>query len=190
MAEKKTKSGRWKIQLMAAAASNPFFFRFFQGTLYRGPLKRVCVPGLNCYSCPAAAGSCPLGALLGVIVLAVFFYRPFCKWICPLGAFYALFNKISLYRFTIDAQACTACGMCSQACGHGCGCISSSKSCRMHSVRRLYSCLPASCHSQNVRPADQDNTRRSTNETHQKRDSGRSSGTGADCLLHLPMTNW
>lgn len=245
MAEKKTKSGRWKIQLMAAAASNPFFFRFFQGTLYRGPLKRVCVPGLNCYSCPAAAGSCPLGALqavigspkfqvsyyvvgiliflgtllgrvicgflcpfgwvqellhkipapkfstrplhiltylkyvilivfvvvlpmtavnevglgdpffckyicpagilegglplalanesiraalgalftwkscvlLGVIVLAVFFYRPFCKWICPLGAFYALFNKISLYRFTIDAQACTACGMCSQACG-------------------------------------------------------------------------
>ena len=104
MAEKKTKSGRWKIQLMAAAASNPFFFRFFQGTLYRGPLKRVCVPGLNCYSCPAAAGSCPLGALLGVIVLAAFFYRPFCKWICPLGAFYALFNKISLYRFTIDAQ--------------------------------------------------------------------------------------
>ena len=117
MAEKKTKSGRWKIQLMAAAASNPFFFRSFQGTLYCGPLKRVCVPGLNCYSCPAAAGSCPLGALLGVIVLAVFFYRPFCKWICPLGAFYALFNKISLYRFTIDAQACTACGMCSQACG-------------------------------------------------------------------------
>lgn len=55
--------------------------------------------------------------LLGVIVLAVFFYRPFCKWICPLGAFYVLFNKISLYRFTIDAQACTACGMCSQACG-------------------------------------------------------------------------
>ena len=34
--------------------------------------------------------------LLGLIVLAVFFYRPFCKWICPLGALYALFNRLSL----------------------------------------------------------------------------------------------
>ncbi len=38
------------------------------------------------------------GILLTVIVLSVLFYRPFCKWLCPLGAFYALFNKVSLSR--------------------------------------------------------------------------------------------
>ena len=54
--------------------------------------------------------------LLGVITLAVFFYRPFCKWICPLGAFYALFNKISFYRLHVDQNKCTACGACSHVC--------------------------------------------------------------------------
>src|SRR5699024_10858535 len=54
--------------------------------------------------------------LLGVIALAVCFYRPFCKWICPVGAFYALFNKVSLYRFHINADRCTSCGACSRVC--------------------------------------------------------------------------
>lgn len=54
--------------------------------------------------------------LLGVITLAVFFYRPFCKWLCPLGAFYALFNKISVYRLQVDREKCTSCGACSRVC--------------------------------------------------------------------------
>lgn len=54
--------------------------------------------------------------LVGVITLSVFFYRPFCKWICPLGAFYALFNKISFYKFEIDNDKCTSCGACSKVC--------------------------------------------------------------------------
>lgn len=54
--------------------------------------------------------------LLGMVALSVLFYRPFCKWICPLGAFYALFNKISLYRFHIDGDKCTTCGACSKVC--------------------------------------------------------------------------
>lgn len=244
MGKKQRKSSRWKIQLLATLASNPFLLNFFKGKLYRGPLKSVCVPGLNCYSCPAAAASCPIGSLqavigsskfsasyyivgiliflgallgrvvcgflcpfgwfqellhkipskkfstrplhiltylkyvllvvfvialpmtvvnevglgdpffckyicpagileggiplsianssiraslgvlftwkscvlLGVIVLSVFFYRPFCKWICPLGAFYALFNKISVYRLSVEKDKCTACGICSSVC--------------------------------------------------------------------------
>ena len=235
---------RWKIQLGATLISNPFFLNFVQGKIFRGKLKGVCVPGLNCYSCPAAAASCPIGAvqavigsskfqfayyvvglllfigvllgrvvcgflcpfgwfqellhkipsrkfstkklhiltylkyvilllfvivlpmtlvnevgmgdpffckyicpagileggiplsladlgiraslgalftwksciLLGVVVLSVFFYRPFCKWLCPLGAFYGLCNKISMYRLEVDADKCTACGACSRAC--------------------------------------------------------------------------
>lgn len=235
---------RWKFQLAATLSSNPFLLNFFQGKIHKGSSKIVCVPGLNCYSCPAAAASCPIGSLqavigsskfhftyyivgfliligmllgravcgflcpfgwlqellhkiptkkistqklhlftylkyvilvvfvivlpitvvnevglgdpffckyicpagileggiplsvadagiraslgelftwkscilLGVMVLSVLFYRPFCKWICPLGAFYALFNKISLYRFHIDTNKCTSCGACSNVC--------------------------------------------------------------------------
>ena len=51
--------------------------------------------------------------LLGIVLLAVFFYRPFCKWICPLG----LFHKVSLYRLSVDGEKCTACGVCSGVCG-------------------------------------------------------------------------
>ena len=32
--------------------------------------------------------------LLAVVVLSVVFYRPFCKWLCPLGAFYALLKDV------------------------------------------------------------------------------------------------
>lgn len=244
MAKKQKKSGRWKIQLLATLATNPFLLNFTKGKLYRGPLKTVCVPGLNCYSCPAAVGSCPIGSLqavigspkysislyilgilaalgvllgrvvcgflcpfgwfqellhkipgkkfstrplhfltylkyvilvlfvivlpmtvvnevgladpffckyicpagileggiplaltnesiraslgalftwkscvlLGIVVLSVFFYRPFCKWICPLGAFYALFNRASLCRLSVDEGKCTSCGACSKVC--------------------------------------------------------------------------
>ncbi len=54
--------------------------------------------------------------LIGIVTLSVFFYRPFCKWLCPLGAFYALFNKVSLYRLSVDADKCTSCGACSAVC--------------------------------------------------------------------------
>ena len=54
--------------------------------------------------------------LLGTALLAVFFYRPFCKWLCPLGAFYGLCNRISICRLQVDSGRCTACGACSRAC--------------------------------------------------------------------------
>ena len=41
--------------------------RFCKGTIYKGELKRVCVPGLNCYSCPGALGACPIGSLQAVL---------------------------------------------------------------------------------------------------------------------------
>ena len=235
---------RWKIQLGAALASNPFLMNFLHGRISRTGLKAVCVPGLNCYSCPAAAASCPIGALqavigsskfqfawyvvgflifagallgrvvcgflcpfgwfqellhkipakkfstrrvriltylkygilalfvivlpmtvvnevgmgdpffckyicpqgvlegaiplsignaairsalgklfsfkcmilIAVIVLSILFYRPFCKWICPLGAIYSLFNKVSLLKITVDSSKCVGCGQCSKAC--------------------------------------------------------------------------
>lgn len=233
------------IQAGAVLFTNLHLPNFIKGGIYQGKGKNVCVPGLNCYSCPAASGACPIGAfqavagsskfrfsyyisgflillgvllgrlicgflcpfgwfqellhriptrkfstkklrpltylkyvillamvvllpafavndvgmgdpffckylcpqgvlegaiplalvnsgiraalgklftwklciLLAVTVLSVLFYRPFCKWLCPLGAFYALFNKVSLLQMKVDANACISCGKCARACG-------------------------------------------------------------------------
>lgn len=241
---KKLARFRSKIQFEATFLTNLHFVNLFKGTLYQGKSKAVCVPGLNCYSCPAAAGACPIGSfqavigtsqfnfcyyitgililfgmllgrficgflcpfgwfqellhmlpvpklstkrlhiltwlkyiilifmvillpllyinemglsepffckylcpqgvlegaiplalansnirgilgklftwkftiLLLVMLLSIFFYRPFCKWICPLGAFYALFNRISLCHIKVNASQCISCGKCTKAC--------------------------------------------------------------------------
>lgn len=232
------------VQAGAALLTNLHLPNFFKGRLYQGTGKAVCVPGLNCYSCPAASGACPIGAfqavvgsskfrfsyyitgtlillgvllgrficgflcpfgwfqellhklptkklstrrlrpltylkyavllvmvvllpalavnevgmgdpffckylcpqgvlegaiplsltnagiraalgtlftrklsiLLAVAVLSVVFYRPFCKWLCPLGAFYALLNKVSLFQMQVDPNKCISCGKCAKAC--------------------------------------------------------------------------
>ena len=57
-----------------------------------------------------------LVVLISVVVLSVLFYRPFCKWICPLGAFYALFNKVSLFGMKVDEHKCVSCGKCAKVC--------------------------------------------------------------------------
>ena len=56
-------SKRKLIQLYAALLFNANIKGFFNGQIYKGPTKNVCVPGLNCYSCPGAVGACPLGSL-------------------------------------------------------------------------------------------------------------------------------
>ncbi len=234
------------VQVFATVLSNPFLQNFPKGRIHQGGSKSFCVPGLNCYSCPAAAGSCPIGALqsvladrkfsfsyyvVGIMILfgvffgrlicgflcpfgffqdllykiptpklkinknvdrplrylkylilvifvillpllltdafgsgtphfckwlcpagtleggipllieneslramagalfnwkvllllvmvggSVFVYRPFCKYLCPLGAFYALFNKISFYRLKVDGVRCTGCKTCEKQC--------------------------------------------------------------------------
>ena len=55
--------------------------------------------------------------LLLCLLASVLVYRPFCKYICPLGAFYSLFQRRSLLRIRVDAAACVHCGACSRACG-------------------------------------------------------------------------
>lgn len=232
------------MQAGAALLTNIHLPNFFRGGIYQGKGKSVCVPGLNCYSCPAASGACPIGSfqavvgsskfgfsyyitgflillgvllgrficgflcpfgwlqellhkipskklstkklkpltylkyiilllavvllpalavndvgmgdpffckyicpqgvlegaiplslvnegiraalgtlfvqklfiLLAVVALSILFYRPFCKWICPLGAFYALLNKISLLEIKMDEQKCVSCGKCAASC--------------------------------------------------------------------------
>lgn len=98
------------IQWCTALLYNANLPGFLQGHIYRGPFKSVCVPGLNCYSCPGAVGACPLGSLqsslsgvilhfpfyvLGLIMLVgLFFGRLICGWACPFGLMQELIYKL------------------------------------------------------------------------------------------------
>lgn len=235
---------------MWALLTNSYLIGFAQGKIYQGKLKNLCLPGLNCYSCPGAVGACPIGAfqavlgswnfkapfyvagflffvgavmgrlvcgwlcpfgliqellhkipfpkkiktfrgdrllrkakyiifvlfvvllplcivdvlgqgapyfckllcpvgalegglplvllnkglratigwlyawkmvlLGGTILASLMIYRPFCKYICPLGAVYSLFNPVSLVRYRVQGDACVSCGKCAKVCGMGC----------------------------------------------------------------------
>ncbi len=57
-----------------------------------------------------------VSVLVVILFLSVVIYRPFCKYLCPLGAFYALFNKISFYQMNLNEKKCTKCGLCERTC--------------------------------------------------------------------------
>ena len=98
------------VQLYAALLYNANLKGFIDGHIYSGPLKSACVPGFNCYSCPGAVASCPLGSLqnalnaaghtapwymLGILALfGVILGRTICGWICPLGLIQELLHLI------------------------------------------------------------------------------------------------
>lgn len=54
--------------------------------------------------------------LIVIIGISLLVYRPFCKYICPLGAIYGLFNKVSLIRYNVQADKCTNCMQCKNVC--------------------------------------------------------------------------
>ncbi len=101
---------RHVIQLLAALLYNLNFEGVANASIYTGQLKRLCVPGLNCYSCPAAIGACPLGALQSALINAnrglpyyvvglilafgAVFGRTICGWACPFGLVQDLLDKI------------------------------------------------------------------------------------------------
>ncbi len=106
----KRPAARRLVQLYAALLYNANLKGFIDGHIYTGNLKAVCVPGFNCYSCPGAVASCPLGSLqnalnasghtapwyvLGILALfGVILGRTVCGWICPLGLIQELLHKI------------------------------------------------------------------------------------------------
>jgi len=94
--------------------------------IYQGPLKIICSPGLNCYSCPASTTYCPIGSLqqlflsirfsiqsghfyIGTFVLGsmgilgAFCGRFICGWVCPFGFFQELLYKIHSPKFSIPS---------------------------------------------------------------------------------------
>ena len=98
------------IQLYAALLYNAHVRGYIEGNIDTGAGKALCVPGLNCYSCPGAVGACPLGALqnalastgnrapfyvLGILLLfGIILGRTVCGWLCPVGLVQELLHKI------------------------------------------------------------------------------------------------
>ncbi len=111
---------RHSVQFIWALATNAYFKGFTQGKIYTGNLKKLCVPGLNCYSCPGAVGSCPIGAMQSVIgsmrysfsmyvigfisLIGVLFGRFICGWLCPFGLIQDLLNKIPFFKITVSKR--------------------------------------------------------------------------------------
>ncbi len=98
------------VQLCFTALTNGYAAGFVKGDIFKGPTKALCLPGLNCYSCPGALGSCPLGSLQAVLASREYqfsFYivgfllavgalvgRFVCGWLCPFGLVQDLLHKL------------------------------------------------------------------------------------------------
>ena len=110
MAKRRRGRGRRAIQLFFAAATNSYVTGFAAGSLYQGGLKQLCTPGLNCYSCPGAVLSCPIGSLQAVIgsqafnislyvlglitMFGALLGRTVCGFLCPFGMIQEWLHKI------------------------------------------------------------------------------------------------
>lgn len=104
---------RLAIQIAFMALSNGYVVGFLKGKIYQGPGKKLCLPGLNCYSCPGALGACPIGSLQAVLgspkfqmsfyVVGFFLFtgailgRVVCGFLCPFGLVQDLLYKIPFF---------------------------------------------------------------------------------------------
>lgn len=98
------------VQVICAVLYNCNITGFAKGSIYKGDVKGICVPGLNCYSCPGAVGACPLGSLqsalvsskyklpyyiLGILIIfGLLLGRVICGFLCPFGLLQEILYKI------------------------------------------------------------------------------------------------
>lgn len=108
------------VQLISAILVNGYVIGFQKGKIFTGGTKAVCVPVLNCYSCPGALGACPIGSLqaalggiqhhfpfyvLGLLMLfGIVLGRLVCGLLCPFGLVQDLLHKIPVPKWTVPKK--------------------------------------------------------------------------------------
>ncbi len=55
----------------------------------------------------------------GVLLLGTFIGRPYCRFLCPLGALLGIFSRWSWRKTSITPDDCVVCGLCEDACPFG-----------------------------------------------------------------------
>ncbi len=121
---RKPRDKRPWYQAAFALGMNAWIPSWFKGEIFQGGIKGICVPALNCYSCPSAMGACPIGAMqtffgglrfnLSVAEKKFGLYvagflaavgsavgRMPCGWVCPFGFFQELVYKIPTPKLKI-----------------------------------------------------------------------------------------
>lgn len=108
------------VQLVSAVLMNGYLIGFQKGRIFTGRSKAICVPVLNCYSCPGALGACPIGSLqaalggssrrfpfyvLGLLMLfGVVLGRLICGLLCPFGLVQDLLCKIPAPKLRVPKK--------------------------------------------------------------------------------------
>jgi ferredoxin-type protein NapH len=101
------------FQIGTLVVSNSYIGALIFNRIYQGPFKGVCVPVMNCYGCPLATVSCPIGTLQHFVIIKAFPFlllgflgligltvgRMTCGWLCPFGFFQEMLYKIKTKKF-------------------------------------------------------------------------------------------
>jgi len=102
-------------QIISAIIQDSHISAIWTGFIYQGPLKRGCVPILNCWGCPVTWFSCPIGGLQHFLNLHLFpFYiagffgaigvvigRMACGWVCPFGMLQDYLYKLKTIKLKL-----------------------------------------------------------------------------------------
>jgi MauM/NapG family ferredoxin protein len=81
-----------------------------------GLLRPSVLPDVPIYSSAGLLAALPLIVVILLNRIAPLFW---CRYLCPLGAFYGLLSKIALVRREVESSACSDCSACARVCPTG-----------------------------------------------------------------------